>query len=68
MVSDLKLGFLNIYAPNSGGARREFWFKIGSHLPSVDHWCMVSDFNMIEDFGDRTRCSYALIGDVELII
>ena len=54
MVSNLKLGFLNIYAPNSRGARKEFWFKIGFDLPSVDHWCMVGDFNMIEDFGYRT--------------
>ena len=37
MVSGLKLGFLNIYAPNPGGATKEFWFKIGSDLPSVDH-------------------------------
>ena len=67
MVSDLKLGFLNIYAPNSTGSRKEFWFKIGSDLPSVDHWCMVGDFNMIEDFGDRIRGSHALMGAIELV-
>ena len=53
MVSDFKLGFLNIYAPNLEGARKEFWFKIGFDLPSVDHWCRVGDFKMIEDFGNR---------------
>ena len=45
----------------------EFWFKIGSDLPSVDHWCMVGDFNMIEDFGDRIGGSHALIGATELV-
>ena len=68
MVSDLKLDFLNIYAPISRGVRKEYRFKIIFDLPSVDDWCMVSDFNMIEDFGDRTRGSHALIGVVELII
>ena len=66
-ISDLKLGFLNIYALNSRGARKEFWFKIGIYLPSVDHWCMMGDFNMIEDFGDRTGGSHALISAFELI-
>ena len=64
MVLELKLGLLDL---NSRGARKEFWFKIGSHLLSVDHWCMVGDFNMIENFGDRTRGSHSLIGVAELI-
>ena len=54
-------------APNSGGGRKEFWFKIGSDLQSVDHWCMVGDFNMIENFDDRIGGSHALIGATELV-
>mgnify|MGYP006973830904 FL=1 len=49
------------------GLERNLWFKIGSNLLSMDHLCMVGDFNMIEDFSDRIGGSYALIGVVELI-
>ena len=66
MVSVLKLGFLNIYASKSGGARKEFWFKIGSDLLSVDHLCMLGYFNMIEDFGDKAGGSHALISSSKL--
>ena len=29
------------------------WKSIISQLPTVDHWAISGDFNMLEDVGDR---------------
>ena len=49
------------------GLERNFGLRLGSYLPSVDHWCMVGDFNLIGYFGDRIGVSHPSIGATELI-
>mgnify|MGYP000724650853 CR=1 FL=1 len=49
-----KVGFLNLYAPNSSRERLKMWIELDSSLPIVDHWCIVGDFNMIEDHKGRS--------------
>ena len=49
-----KVGFLNLYAPNSSKERLKMWIELDSSLPIVDHWCIVGDFNMIEDHKGRS--------------
>ena len=44
----LRQGFLSIYAPNYESARAAFWSQLADAVPSVDAWCVASDFNMIE--------------------
>ena len=46
-------GFLSIYARNHESARAAFWTQLIDALPSVDAWCVASDFNMIESPEDR---------------
>ena len=48
-----KWGLLNIYAPNNARDRMILWKSIISQLPTVDHWAISGDFNMLEDVGDR---------------
>ena len=51
-----KVGFLNLYAPNSSRERLKMWIELDSSLPVVDHWtrCVAGDFHMIEDLEDRS--------------
>ena len=49
-----KVGFLNLYAPNSARERLKMWIELNSSLPVVDHWCVVGDFNMIDDPDDKS--------------
>lgn len=49
----LTCGFLNLYALNHESACAGFWSQIANALPSVDEWCIVGDFNMIEASEDR---------------
>mgnify|MGYP007069643861 CR=1 FL=1 len=48
-----KWSLLNIYAPNWVKDRMVLWKSILSHLPTVDHWVIVGDINMLEDVCDR---------------
>ena len=59
-------GYLNVYAPNHASARKLFWCEITNALPSVDHWCVAGDFNMIEDPFDRKGGSVITIHGEEL--
>ena len=53
----LRVGLLNIYAPNHASARATFWSQLLESLPSADSWCIGGDFNMIETPEDRCRGS-----------
>ena len=44
---------MNIYAPNHARDRVILWKNILSQVPSVDHWAIAGDFNMLEDVSDR---------------
>ena len=48
-----KWGLMNIYAPNHARDRAILWENILSQVPSVDHWAIAGDFNMLEDVSDR---------------
>ena len=62
----VKLGLLNLYAPNHESARAEFWMKIADALPSADEWCIGGDVNMIEAPEDRCGGSQTTIHGTEL--
>ena len=49
-----KWGLMNIYAPNHARDRAILWKNILSQVPSVDHWAIAGDFNMLEDVSDRS--------------
>lgn len=49
-----RVGFLNVYAPNSASKGTMFWTDIVETLPMADHWCVGGDFNMLEDAHDNT--------------
>ena len=59
-------GLLNIYAPNTATARQQFWKDLLNKLPSLDHWCIAGDFNMLEDPIDRMGGSSITIHGHEL--
>ena len=61
-----KVGFLNVYAPNSTRGREQFWCQLWNDLPVMDHWCIVGDFNMLEDPFDRMGGSTVTISGAEL--
>ena len=61
-----KVGFLNVYAPNSTRGRAQFWCQLCNYLPVMDHWCIVGDFNMLEDPSDRMGGSTITISGAEL--
>jgi exonuclease III len=49
------LGILNVYAPNKGVERVNFWSQIASNLPPADSWIVGGgDFNMVERDLDRS--------------
>ena len=62
----LRVGMLNIYAPNHASARARFWEQILEALPRVDAWCVGGDFNMIEDMYDRRGGSLTTVHGSEL--
>ena len=47
-----KVGLLNVYAPNSTRGRAQIWCQLWNDLPVMDRWCIVRDFNMLEDASD----------------
>jgi exonuclease III len=47
-IENKKIGFLNIYAPNTGRDRAIFWDAISSTIPEADSWIMGGDYNMVE--------------------
>ena len=49
-----KVGFLNLYAPNYSRARLKMHIELDCSLQVVDHWCVVGDFNMIDDPDDKS--------------
>jgi exonuclease III len=48
------VGFLNIYAPNKGPKRANFWNQIVNNIPVADSWVVGGDFNMVERDQDRS--------------
>ena len=38
--ADVRLGILNVYAPNQSGGRAVFWDTLATSLPTVEHWCV----------------------------
>ena len=65
-IQNLQLGFIILYAYNALSDRRRLWSYLCDTLPYVDHWCMVGDFNMIEDKLDRSGGSQAVLYGSEL--
>ena len=63
---EIRLGFLNLYAPNQASARADFWDQIVDALPETEHWCVGGDFNMIEVPSDRIGGSHVTIHGSEL--
>ena len=57
----MRLGFLNVYAPNHVSARVEFWSQIADAIPAADAWCVGGDFNMLESPEDRRGGSLTTI-------
>ena len=49
----MRLGFLNVYAPNHASPRGGFWSHIAEGIPCADAWCVGGDFNMLESPDDR---------------
>ena len=62
----LRIGVLNVYAPNHASARVEFWTQIVESLPPADGWCVGGDFNMLEDASDRRGGSQTTVHGSEL--
>ena len=61
-----KWGLLNIYAPNNAKDRMILWKSIISQLPTVDHWAIAGDFNMVEDVSDRVGGTSQTVAGSEL--
>ena len=61
-----KWGLLNIYAPNHARDRTILWKNIMSQLPTIDHWAIAGDFNMLEDLSDRLGGTSQTLGGTEL--
>ena len=62
----VRVGLLNIYAPNHASARAQFWDQILGALPRTEAWCVGGDFNMIEDMYDRSGGSLTTVHGAEL--
>lgn len=62
----MRLGFLNVYAPNHASARGGFWTQIADAIPHADAWCVGGDFNMLESLDDRRGGSGTTIHGAEL--
>ena len=65
-VNNDKVGFLNVYAPNSSSARASFWSELTSLCSADVSWCVGGDFNMIERVKDRTGGSMVTVHGQEL--
>ena len=65
-ILEKKVGFLNVYAPNSATGRAQFWCQLWNDLPVMDHWCIVGDFNLLEVPSDRMGGSIVTISGTEL--
>ena len=63
---EIRLGLLNLYAPNHASARTVFWTQITDALPSADEWCIGGDFNMIEAPEDRCGGGHVTVHGSEL--
>lgn len=37
---EVRIGILNLYAPNQASAWASFWDQIVDALPEVEHWCV----------------------------
>ena len=61
-----KWGLLNIYAPNHARDRTILWKNIMSQLPTIDHWAIAGDFNMLEDLSDRLGGTSQTLAGTEL--
>ena len=57
----LRVGLLNIYAPNHVSACATFWTQLLESLPSADTRCIGGDFNMIEAPTDQCSESQTTI-------
>ena len=42
------------------------WIELDRSLPTVDHWCIAGDFNMIEDPEDRSGEGGVTVHGLEL--
>ena len=62
----VRLGLLNLYAPNHESARAEFLMEIVDALPRADEWCIGGDVNMIEAPEDRCGSSETTIHGTQL--
>ena len=45
---------VNVYAPNYAAVGQQLWAEMAQRLPSLEHWCMIGDFNMIVEAYGRT--------------
>ena len=63
---EIRLGLLNLYAPNHESARADFWSQIADSLPMADEWCIGGDFNMLEAAEDRCGGSQITVRGSEL--
>ena len=63
---EVRFGILNLYAPNQSSARASFWDQLVDALPTVEHWCIGGDFNMIEVPSDRVGGSHTTLQGSEL--
>ena len=61
-----KVGFFNVYAPNSATRRAQFWCQLWNDLLIMDHWCVVENFNMLEDPSNSMGGSTITISGAEL--
>ena len=64
-TKDIEFGCLNIYAPNQISERIELWSYLNNVLPNLD-WCVVGDFNMIENLTNRVVGGHITIHGQEL--
>ena len=62
----LRIGLLNVYAPNHASARATFWLQICESLPQADSWCVGGDFNMLETVENRRGGSQTTVHGSEL--
>ena len=59
---------MNVCAPSTASPWKQFWQDLLNVLPPLDYWCIVGDFNMIEDPIDRKGVRSTTIHGHELAI
>lgn len=62
----VRLGLLNLYAPNHESAQAKFWTQIVDALPRADELCIGGDFNMLEAPENRCGGSHTTIHGTKL--